>query len=128
MNFLSAAVIVFCGAVLLGNLGLEPIPNTADWWLVRPIWIACFFAVLIPLVLTFSKFERASTTPRTVSRSRLVTGASLTAAGLGALATHGFAEASGGLRLIPSLLPFLGTGIVGIGPLGRLLNHGPRIS
>jgi hypothetical protein len=125
---MTAAVIVFCGAVLLGNLGLQLIPNTADWWLARPIWIACFFAVLVPLVLTFSKFERASTRPRTVSRSRLVTGASLTAAGLGALATHGFAETSGGLRLIPSLLPFVGTGIVGIGPLGGLLTRGSHTS
>ena len=120
---MTAAVIVLGGSLLLGSLGLGIVPDTGAWWATRPLWLGLNAIALVPLMLVFSVFERSTSTPRTASRRRLVAGASLTAAGLGLVAANGLATPAG-LRLLPSLLPFLGVGLVGIGPLGWVLVRG----
>ena len=45
-------------ANLLGGIGLGLEPNSRDWWLSHPLWIAILFAVLWSFVLLLARFER----------------------------------------------------------------------
>ena len=37
-------------AWLLGGVGLNVAPGSAEWWLLRPVWFALYIAMLLPLV------------------------------------------------------------------------------
>lgn len=51
------AVLVVVG--VLYPLGFpQPVAGTAQWWLVRPLWVAALLVVLVILVLVFGRFER----------------------------------------------------------------------
>ena len=39
--------------------GPLPNPGTGAWWATRPLWLALLTAVLVPLALALSRFERS---------------------------------------------------------------------
>lgn len=86
---------------------------------MRPGWLAVYALFLAPLMAAFVRFERPRRATRVRSRRRLLTGASLTAAGLGALSAKGIVGPAG-VNLAPTLLPLAGTALAGIGPARRL--------
>ncbi|MDJ0789172.1 MAG: hypothetical protein QNK05_20390 [Myxococcota bacterium] len=123
---MTALVIVLGGAVALGGIGLETPIASADWWLARPLWLGIYLLATLPFLIGLARFERPAreTGERSpVSRRRLVTGATLACVGLFAVAKAGIAGAGpsgASLRIVPALLPFVGSGLAAFGPLGRL--------
>ena len=55
---LTVMVIIVALAFLAGGLGLGLDPGSAEWWATRPIWIGVLYAVLLPVTLLLSTFER----------------------------------------------------------------------
>ncbi|MFK7895995.1 MAG: acyltransferase [Myxococcota bacterium] len=102
---------------------LSMIPNTAVWWQTRPIFMLGFFALLLAALPLVSRFERPAKTEAAASGRRLVTGASMVCVGLALISELGVAGANG-LRITPTLLPLVGTGIAGFGPFARLAGYG----
>jgi hypothetical protein len=51
------AMAALYGLVLAAN-GPLPDPGTGAWWATRPLWLALLAAVLAPLALALSRFER----------------------------------------------------------------------
>jgi fucose 4-O-acetylase-like acetyltransferase len=85
------AMVALYGLVLAVD-GPLPAPGSGWWWATRPLWLALLAAVLVPLALALSRFERAGRPARpTPSEERAVeTPAGRLAAVLGvALATLG---------------------------------------
>ena len=117
---MTAMVLALAVAIALGGLGLDLIPNTLAWWLARPLWMAAFALVLAPMVAFWVRFERPRAAEVTASARRLVVGASMVCAGLGLLSAGGVVNAAGGLRLLPAMLPLVGSGLAGFGPLGAV--------
>jgi len=101
-------------------------PATAAWWWLRLPWLAMYSLVSVPLVLLFARFERPSAAAGPpVPAWRQILGCLLACGGLATLALDGVGGAGWlGLRWVPLLLPFLGAGVAGFGPLGTLL---PRV-
>ncbi|MDJ0853051.1 MAG: acyltransferase [Myxococcota bacterium] len=121
---LTAMVLVIGLANWLGGLGLGLAPDSAAWWLSRPLWITILTAALLPWVVVFGRFEwharerRAAVPPAW----QLVVGAALVCAALGTLARGGIGRDDVlGLRLEVVLLAFVGWRLV----LGRTA-AGPR--
>ena len=116
---MTAMIAALALALALGGVGLDAVPDTGAWWALRPAWLAVYAAALVPFIVLCARFERASGPVRRVSRLRLVAGASLTCAGLGLLSFGGITAAGGGVRVVPTLLPLVGTALAGFGPLAR---------
>jgi hypothetical protein len=94
-------------------------PATAAWWATRPLWIVAYAVVSLPFIMAFARFERPSTAKRPAAVWLLLAGCVTACAGLALLALDGVGgEGWLGLRVVPLLLPFLGAGIAGFGPLG----------
>ena len=77
---------------LAGGLLLGVEPGTAEWWLWRPLWIGFLLAILVPVSLPLSFFERQgrgadATVP---SAARQVIGAVLLCVGVAMLAMFGY--------------------------------------
>jgi hypothetical protein len=116
--------------VLPGVLAQQP--NSAGWWLTRPLWLFVYALVTLPFLLVFGRFERPSTggdrQPAAVWLQLL--GCTIACSGLAMLAFSGVGgDGWLGLRWIPLLTPLIGAGLAGIGPLGavgRLLSGGRR--
>jgi hypothetical protein len=88
---LTVMVIIVALAYLAGGLGLGLDPGSAGWWATRPIWIGTLYAVLLPVTLLLSTFERrtrAADAPVPAS-ARLVGGAALLCLGVALLALFG---------------------------------------
>lgn len=116
----TAMMLLFGVGFLLGGIGWGPEPGTAAWWSIRPLWIAAFMVGTIPFVAVFQRFERVSgrSAPGV---ARLIIGCILTCVGLALLAISGLdGEGVGSLPWVPIVLPFIGCGIAGFGPLGAL--------
>lgn len=120
---LTAFVLVMVAAWLLGGLGLNVAPGSADWWLTRPVWFALYIAVTLPLIAVFSPFERMGSSAKDgpakqVPHWRLVLGLALICLGLTLTAAISIASPEGvtGLRIWVVALPFIGAGLVGFGP------------
>lgn len=119
---LTAFVVVAVAAWLLGGLGLQAYPGTAEWWLMRPLWFACYILALLPLIGIFARHERAFGPVRggrEVPSARLVSGLVLICLGLAMTAAISIASPEGitGVRLWVVALPFVGAALVGFGPL-----------
>jgi hypothetical protein len=107
-------------------------PDTAGWWMTRPLWLSVYTAVTLPFLLVFGRFER----PKGGERARpaaiwlQLLGCTVACAGLAMLAFNGVGgDGPLGLRWIPLLTPLIGAGLAGFGPLGavsRLLSCGQR--
>ena len=96
-------------------------PGTPTWWWMRPLWILVYALVSLPCILVFARFER----PRVAEGGRpraawlQIVGCLLACLGLAALALDGVGgDGWLGLRWGPLLLPFVGAGLAGFGPLG----------
>lgn len=126
---LTAFVLVMIAAWLLGGVGLSVSPGTSAWWLARPLWFALYIVTLLPLILLFARFERAS--PGLTGKDedqalplwRLITGLVLICIGLGATAAFSIASPLGvtGVRLWIVVLPFVGAALIRFGPAYTLL-------
>ncbi len=94
-------------------------PDTAAWWWTRPLWMAVYAIVTLPFLLVFARFERpapGSTVPVAVWMQLL--GCGVACLGLAMLAMDGIGGTGWlGLRWVPLLLPLIGAGIAGFGPL-----------
>lgn len=116
---LTAFVGVMVGAWLLGGFGLHVAPGSGAWWASRPIWFALYIAALVPLILIFSKYERAGKgAGAPIPHWRLITALLLISAGLGASAAFSISSPAGvtGVRLWIVALPFLGAALARFGP------------
>jgi hypothetical protein len=104
---------------------LGPLPATALWWWLRPAWVFAYALASLPFLLAFARFERPDpgAAKRPVAAWRQIVGCAAACAGLAYLALDGVGGAGWlGLRWIPLLLPFVGVGVAGFGPLDRLIN------
>ena len=98
---------------------LVQLPNTSGWWLTRPLWLLVYAVVTLPFLLVFSRFERAAMSRKVAPAWALVVGCAFACLGLAMLAKDGIGgDGWLGLRWIPLILPVLGAGLAGIGPLG----------
>ncbi|HEV2754973.1 MAG TPA: acyltransferase [Actinomycetota bacterium] len=94
--FLWHLTALLAAVLLLYPLGFpQPAGGTAEWWALRPVWLAILSVLLVPFVAAFGRFERGrSTAPATGdgSRGRAVAAVALMTAGMAGLATDGFSE------------------------------------
>ncbi len=123
---LTAFVLVMIAAWLMGGIGLGVDPGSTAWWTMRPIWFILYIAALLPLIIGFSRFERvrgADSDAMPVAHWRLMVGALLVCAGLGATAAISIASPQGvtGLRIWIVVMPFIGAALIGFGPVHKLL-------
>lgn len=117
---LTASTLSIGAALLLEDIGLKAIPGSADWWMLRPAWIAVYLLALLPFALLFGRFERSSVSGTIYRPWRLVTSAILACAGLALIALDGVAgDGAFGLREWVLILPFAGALLAGINPLRR---------
>lgn len=76
---------------LLGGVGMQVVPVTAEWWLTRPVWIVFLTVLLLPVALLVSPLERmAKPKTQTPSALRLVFGATAAGFGLALIVINGF--------------------------------------
>ena len=118
---LTGFVLVLVAAWLLGGIGLDVAPGSADWWLARPVWFALYIAALLPLIGLFARFERVSAgkaAARPIPHWRLITGLVMICIGLAATAAISIASPLGvtGVRLWVVALPVIGAALVRFGP------------
>lgn len=121
---LTAFVLVMIAAWLLDGAGLSVRPGVGAWWLARPLWFALYIVTLLPLIVLFAKFERASPALtganeiRALPLWRLISGLILICVGLGATAAFSIASPLGvtGVRLWIIVLPFMGAALIRFGP------------
>ncbi len=117
---MTAMLAALGAAAALGGVGLHVLPDSAQWWALRPVWMTVYAVALVPLMVAFLRFERPRVATHVRSKRRLLTGASLTAAGLGVLSAKGIVSPAGA-HVAPSLMPLLGGALAGFGPVRRLL-------
>ena len=116
---LTVMVIIVALAYLAGGVGLGLEPGSADWWVTRPIWIAVLYAVLLPVTLLLSPFERRARAADAAvpAAARLVAGAALLCLGVALLARFGFGSAPlPWLDIVAFLMVFAGAAISGLLP------------
>jgi hypothetical protein len=116
---LTAATLVIGLALLLGNIGLAVVPGSGTWWALRPAWLAVYLLALTPLALLFGRFERGRAAVPSATAWRLVIGAAMVCSGLALLALDGIGGGGWlGLRLWVLVLPFAGSVLAGVLPIG----------
>lgn len=116
---LTVMVILVALAYLAGGWGLGLEPGSADWWVSRPIWIAVLYAVLIPVTLLLSPFERRARRAGAAipSAARQIAGATLLCLGIALLARFGFGSAPlPRLDIAAFLLVLAGAALCGLLP------------
>ena len=122
---LTAFVLVMTVAWLgLGGLGLDSVPGSSAWWLSRPMWIAIYIAVLLPMIAMFASHERRFDPirgGRTVPKLRVVFGVLMICIGLAATAAVTIASPNSisGIRWWVIALPLVGAALLGFGPIYR---------
>jgi hypothetical protein len=117
---MTALIGVYAALYLVASPILTVAPDSTLWWSTRPVFMASFALVLVPIVGLVQRFERPVASVFAASGRRLIAGASMVCVGLAMIAEGGVASGTG-LRIVPNLLPFVGTGIAGFGPLSVLL-------
>ena len=88
----ATAVVLMTGILALsGGFGLGLRPGSAEWWMSRPIWLLALCAVLLPLVLFFSKFEQLARSHKAqeIPGWQAIGGATLVCFGLARIALYG---------------------------------------
>jgi surface polysaccharide O-acyltransferase-like enzyme len=113
---LTAMILVIGGSVSLADgFGLHMAPNTASWWISRPVWFLALAMVTVLLALVFARFERPGPDSRPEpSAWRPVITVVLTCFGLAMLAYRGIAD-SEGLHGLTLLAPIAGVMLGGVG-------------
>ena len=118
----TAMMLLFGVGFLFGGAGLNPYPGSSEWWMIRPIWILLFAVGTLPFISLFQRFERTTGRPP-VGTIRQIVGCFACCVGLALLAINGINDDDFlGLRWIPLLLPFIGCGIAGFGPIGYAMS------
>jgi hypothetical protein len=112
--------------LLVGGFALTLEPGSATWWISRPPLMLGLLCVLVPFVGFVARFEKPAVSLIDASRRRLVSGAAIVAVGLALISEQGIAS-TGGMRIVPALMPFVGTGIAGFGPLAGIFAGRPRL-
>lgn len=123
---LTAFVLVMVAAWLAGGIGLDIYPGTAEWWWTRPIWFGLYMVALLPMIAIFARHERAFGPirgGRTVPKARVVFGVAMICLGLAMTAAISIASPEGltGVRLWVVALPFVGTALLGFGPVYKMV-------
>jgi hypothetical protein len=92
---ITVMIVVVSLSYLLGGFGLGLEPGTQEWWLTRPVWLAMLYALLLPLTLALSVFERLPRSPDAPvpSAGRQVGGALMICLGIAYLALFGYGSA-----------------------------------
>ncbi len=104
------AMVLGIGAMLLaGGFGLGIAPDTAAWWMSRPVWLAGLAVATGPFLVAFGRFERLGMQARRHSGPVLapVAATAATCAGLGMLAAFGVGGWFSGIRLEAVGLPLV---------------------
>jgi hypothetical protein len=89
--------------------------------LTRPLWLTAYSLASLPFLLIFARFERPATdkSVRPVAVWLQLLGCVVACAGLAMLALDGVGgDGWLGLRWVPLILPLIGAGLAGFGPLG----------
>jgi fucose 4-O-acetylase-like acetyltransferase len=107
------AMVALYGLVLAAD-GPLPVPGTGWWWASRPVWLALLAAVLAPIALLLSRFERPGGEPRRTAtagatetpagRLAVTLGLLLAVLGLFGLVTSGFTPLLDPLRNLACLV------------------------
>jgi fucose 4-O-acetylase-like acetyltransferase len=102
--------------VVLYPLGWpQPVGGTAEWWLLRPVWMAVLTIFLVPFVVAFARFEQPRGRPPIVAAGgslvRAATGIAALTFGIAGFATDGFSDA------LSSGAPISNAALVGVGAL-----------
>jgi hypothetical protein len=112
-------------AVFMGGFGLHMIPEDPLWWLTRPIWIVLYTLATLLLIAIFVRAENSGKTGlREVALWRVIIGVLMLSAGLKLMIDPTIFDANAplDLRLWLIALPFVGAGLMGFGPLARIVN------
>lgn len=111
-------LLLMAGLSQLTGFGLSIVPDTAAWWLTRPLWLAALAVALIPFVAVFTRFERIGMAQRDAAPPawRLLLGCGLVCFGLATLTLQGVPTTSWpGINLLALGLPFVGAALVRYG-------------
>ena len=112
---LTAMALLIGGSVLVGGAGLHLVPDSAAWWLSRPLWLAVLAVATLPFLAVFTRLERVRK-PEGDTRPApaMVAGAVLACAGLALLALEGIVDDAGNVRWLVVALPFAGAFMAGV--------------
>jgi hypothetical protein len=101
-----AMMLLFGVAILLGGVGLAALPGSAEWWMLRPLWVVASAGATACLMTIFLRFERGVRAPRPAPPTwMMIAGILAAGAGISQLALYGVGGAGLlGLRLGPLLL------------------------
>lgn len=112
---LTAMIVVIAVSVAFGGVGLGSVPDTAGWWLTRPVWFAVLSVVTVLLAFIFARFERPGPDSRPAPPAwRPIVTVVLTCVGLALLAKGGIADPDG-LNGFVLLAPIVGVMLGGVG-------------
>ncbi|HEX2196760.1 MAG TPA: acyltransferase [Actinomycetota bacterium] len=95
--FLWHLTALLVGVLALYPLGFpQPAGGSAEWWFLRPVWLALLVALLVPFVLAFGRFERPRAGERRIvqrgSFLRAAAGIGVMTGGIAGFATGGFSN------------------------------------
>ncbi len=99
-------VLVLGLSYISSGFGLTLVPNSADWWYSRPLWLAVLLCLLLPIAMLMSPLERVARAKDAPvpSSARLVIGAVMAGAGIAAASLFGF---NGDLLSLKSIAPLV---------------------
>lgn len=112
---LTVMVVIVGTAMLLGGIGLGPLPGTEAWWLTRPAWLIALLAVTWVFLAIFGRFERTAKKPLAsrIPTWRAIIGAIMVSSGLALVAAGGIGDPGPlGVRLWVVLLTLTGIALV----------------
>ena len=114
--FLWHLTALLLAVVVLYPLGWpQPVGGTAEWWLLRPVWMGILTIFLVPFVVAFARFERPRRRRPIVAAGgslvRAAAGIAALTVGIAGFATEGFGDA------LSSGAPVLNAVVVGVGAL-----------
>ena len=117
---LTASVLVTAAAWLSG-VGLEAVPGSQAWWMMRPLWIGLYMIATATFIALFGRFERPGfEAPEQTSTWRLICSVALVCGGLVATAVSGIGSDDwAGFRIWVVALPFFGAALLDFGPLAH---------
>ena len=92
---ITVLIVIVSLAYFAGGFGMGIEPGTDAWWMTRPLWIGVLYAVLLPVTLLMSPFERLARGPEAPvpGAGRQVGGAIMICLGVAYLALFGFGKA-----------------------------------
>lgn len=112
---MTALSILIAGSLVLGGAGLGLPPNSAEWWLTRPLWWLVLGLLTTVLVALLGRFEQPGPDDRPAPHPlRPVLGMLAIGLGVGALAQFGIIGRDGTLHWWLPLVPLAASVVFGI--------------